>query len=89
MQAIHIRFGLPAALAPELVKRIKAADRVSAYMEATALAGFEVAEARRLFGEPKMSLSRFAALLEPMRPADVEAAFLARFDELDAGSEGA
>ncbi len=89
MQAIHIRFGLPAALAPELVKRIKAADRVSAYMEATALAGFEVAEARRLFGEPKMSLSRFAAFLEPMRPADAEVAFLARFGELDAGAAGA
>ena len=88
MQAIHIRFGLPAALAPDLVKRIKAADRVSAYMEATALAGFEVAEAGRLFGDPKMSLSRFAAFLEPMRPSDVEAAFLTRFGELDARATG-
>ena len=84
MQAIHIRFGLPAALAPELVKRIKAADRVSAYMEATALAGFEVAEAKRLFGEPDLSLACFASYLEPMRPSDVEARFLARFAEVDA-----
>ncbi len=85
-QAIHIRFGLPAALSPELVTRIKAADRVSAYMEATALAGFEVAEARRLFGDPAVSLSRFAAHLEPMRPGDAEAAFLARFGDLDAAA---
>jgi uncharacterized protein len=85
-QAIHIRFGLPAALAPELVKRIKAADRVSAYMEATALAGFEAAEAKKLFGEPNMSLRRFASYLEPMRPSDVEAVFLARFGELDAAA---
>jgi len=83
-QAIHIRFGLPAALAPELARRIKAADRVSAYMEATALAGFEAAEAQRLFGEPDVSLRRFAPYLEPMRPTDVEAVFLDRFGELDA-----
>ena len=53
-------------------------------MEATALAGFEVAEAQRLFGEPDLSLACFAAYLEPMRPSDVEARFLARFAELDA-----
>ncbi len=86
LRAIHIRFGLPAALAPELVRRIKAADHVSAYMEATALAGFDVAEAKRLFGEPGMALRRFGAYLEPMRPADVEARFLARFGELDAAT---
>lgn len=85
-QAIHIRFGLPPALAPEFVRRIKTADRVSAYMEATALAGFEEAEARKLFGEPDAPTRRFAVFLEPMRPSDVEAAFLARFGELDAGA---
>ena len=86
MQAIHIRFGLPATLAPELAKRIKAADRVSAYMEATGLAGFAVGEARKLFGAPDVSLDRFAAYLEAMRPADVEARFLGRFGELDAAA---
>ena len=83
MQAIHIRFGLPPSLAPDLVKRIKAADRVSANMEATTLAGFEEGEARKLFGEPERFSGRFAAFLEPMRPVEVEAAFLARFGELD------
>jgi 5'-deoxynucleotidase YfbR-like HD superfamily hydrolase len=86
MQAIHIRFGLPAVLAPELVGRIKAADRVSAFMEATALAGFEVAEARKLFGQPNLAVGRFAAYLEPMRPEEVEARFLARFGDLDAAA---
>ncbi len=47
------------------------------------LAGFEEAEARKLFGEPDRSLGRFGAFLEPMRPGDVEARFLARFGELD------
>ncbi|WP_245428074.1 HD domain-containing protein [Roseiarcus fermentans] len=83
MRAIHIRFGLPPDLAPELTKRIKAADRLSAFMEATALAGFAEGEARRLFGEPRLSTRRFAGFLEPMRPGDAEARFLARFAELD------
>ena len=84
MRAIHIRFGLPPDLAPELTKRIKAADRLSAFMEATALAGFAEGEAKKLFGEPALSSRRFAAFLEPMRPVDVESRFLARFAELDA-----
>ena len=86
MQAIHIRFGLPPRLPPDVVKRLKAADRASAYMEATALAGFAVPEARKLFGEPDLPVDRFAAYLEPMRPGDVEARFLARFAELDAAA---
>jgi 5'-deoxynucleotidase YfbR-like HD superfamily hydrolase len=82
-QTIRIRFGLPSELAEDLSKNIKAADRISAYFEATALAGFGVAEARKLFGEPGLALRDFARFLEPMRPADVEARFLVRFAELD------
>ena len=40
LAAIHLRFGLPAALPRDLVDLIKAADRVAAYLEATRLAGF-------------------------------------------------
>jgi len=83
-QAIRIRFGLPAELPDDLSKTIKAADRASAYFEATELAGFDVGEARRLFGEPRLPLRDFAFFLEPMRPAYAEARFLARFAELDA-----
>jgi uncharacterized protein len=86
MRAIHIRFGLPPDLAPELAKRIKTADRLSAFMEATTLAGFAEGEARKLFGEPALSARRFVDLLGPMRPVDVEARFLARFEELDAAA---
>ena len=83
-RAIHIRFGLPAETPDELNRAIKLADRASAYLEATALAGFSVAEARKLFGEPSLPSRDFAGYLEPMRPADAEARFLARFAELDA-----
>ena len=84
MRAIHIRFGLPPDCAPDLAKRIKAADRLSAFLEATTLAGFAEPEARKLFGAPPLATGRFAAFLGPMRPGDAEARFLARFAELDA-----
>ncbi len=83
-RAVLIRFGLTAEPPDDLDRRIKIADRASAYIEATALAGFSVAEARKLFGEPSLSIRDFAAYVEPMRPAAVEARFLARFAELDA-----
>ena len=68
----------------ELAKAIKAADRVAAYLEATALAGFSVAEARKFFGAPKVALKAFAAYLQPLRPAEAQERFLGRFAELDA-----
>jgi 5'-deoxynucleotidase YfbR-like HD superfamily hydrolase len=85
-QAIHIRFGLPAELPTDLAKQIKVVDRVSAYIEATALAGFTIAEARKLFGEPEAPVQDFAAFVEPMRPQEAERRFLDRFAELDAAA---
>ena len=82
--AIYIRFGLPAQLPQDLAKRIKAADRISAYFEAITLAGFAVAEARKLFGDPDLPMRDVAVFLEPMRPGDAEERFLRRFTELDA-----
>ena len=52
LAAIHLRFGLPAIRAADLDRLIKAADRAAAYLEATRLAGFAAAEARRFFGRP-------------------------------------
>ncbi len=86
MRAIHIRFGLPPETSPDVARRIKTADRLSAYLEATALAGFAEGEARKLFGAPPLPIRRFAAFLEPMRPDEAEARFLARFAELDAAA---
>jgi 5'-deoxynucleotidase YfbR-like HD superfamily hydrolase len=83
-RAIHIRFGLPPEPPDDLVRRIKIADRVSAYAEATTLAGFSIAEGRKLFGEPDLPIGDFAPYLEPLRPAAAEARFLGRFAELDA-----
>jgi 5'-deoxynucleotidase YfbR-like HD superfamily hydrolase len=71
LAAIHLRFGLPATLPKELVAIIKAADRASAYLEATRLAGFSTAEAGRFFGRPpKFSAAIERDYLTPW-PADV------------------
>ncbi len=78
LTAIHLRFGLPAQSSPETEVLIKAADRQAAYLEATRLAGFEAAEARRFFGRPPV----FSAALERdyLKPWPAEAA-QARYQE--------
>ena len=50
--AIHIRFGLPAVLPAAIKKQIKKADKMSAWLEATQIAGFTKAEADQFFGKP-------------------------------------
>jgi 5'-deoxynucleotidase YfbR-like HD superfamily hydrolase len=52
LAAIHLRFGLPAQRTTEIDRLLKAADRGAAYLEATQVAGFSDAEARRFFGTP-------------------------------------
>ena len=50
--AIHLRFGLPAETPKRIKAQIKKADKISAWMEATLIAGFSVPEANKLFGRP-------------------------------------
>jgi uncharacterized protein len=80
LAAIHIRFGLPPVLAEEITQAIKAADRGAAYLEATRLAGFAQAEAKRLFGrDPGMNGQAEADYLTPWTAAKAEKQLLARF----------
>lgn len=79
--AIHLRFGLPATLPAPVKKAIKAADKVSAWAEAVEIAGFDRAEADRLFGAPDPALMGGLTIrLRP--PAQVRADFLARFAQI-------
>ena len=55
--AIHIRFGLPAAIPAQIKRQIKKADKISAWMEATKIAGFTESEANRFFGVPDTNLN--------------------------------
>ena len=50
--AIHLRFGLPAKVPQQIKRQIKKADKISAWLEATEIAGFTVAEADKFFGKP-------------------------------------
>lgn len=84
--AINLRFGLPAQTPAALKKRIKRADTLSAWLEATQIAGFSVAEADRFFGKPPVgSLGDLSITLRP--PAQVRADFLARHSELQAAAD--
>lgn len=86
LAAIHLRFGLPAELDPKMTKAIKNADMGAAYLEATRLAGFAEAEAKRLFGkDPCLELEVEADYLTPWSASKAEKRFLDRFKALAAG----
>lgn len=79
--AIHLRFGLPAAIPKAVKADIKRADKVSAWLEAVQLAGFSQKEADRFFGRPKPDIADELTLkLRP--PAEVRAEFTARHEKL-------
>ncbi len=83
LTAIHLRFGLPAKSAPELEQLIKSADRAAAYLEATRLAGFAAAEARRFFGRPPaISAALERDYLKPWPAETAQARYLERFKKL-------
>ena len=80
LAAIHIRFGLPPQLPGEIVAIIKAADRGAAFLEATALAGFAAAEARRFFGpRPALPAAHEKDYLRPWPAEMAKTRFLERF----------
>lgn len=81
LAAIHLRFGLPARPPRELLTLLKRADLISAYWEATQLAGFEEADARRFFGRPPPNLKR--PKLVPLPPDEAQARYLDRFRRLN------
>ena len=81
MAAVHLRFGLPASLPVAVKKQIKKADKISAWMEATQIAGFSASEATKFFGQPDRNLMQdLSIVLRP--PVETRAAFTARHAEL-------
>ncbi|WP_390911643.1 HD domain-containing protein [Pseudosulfitobacter sp. SM2401] len=79
--AIHIRFGLPAAIPVAIKKQIKKADKISAWMEATQIAGFTETEATKFFGKPDTAI--MAGLAIVLRtPVETRNAFTNRHAQL-------
>ena len=79
--AIHIRYGLPASIPARVKRQIKKADKISAWMEATQIAGFSEAEANKFFGKPKAELMEGLTILL-RSPMNTREAYLARHAEL-------
>ncbi|MEO1796177.1 MAG: HD family hydrolase [Pseudomonadota bacterium] len=79
--AIHIRFGLPAAIPKSVKQQIKRADKISAYLEATQLAGFNAVEATKFFGRPRPEITE-GLILTLRPPLDVRRAFVSRHEVL-------
>ncbi|WP_187428498.1 hypothetical protein ROLI_044170 [Roseobacter fucihabitans] len=79
--AVHIRFGLPAVVPPQIKRKIKKADKISAWMEATQIAGFSEKEADKLFGVPDAAvMENLAIVLRP--PVKTRGAFTVRHYDL-------
>lgn len=79
--AVHLRFGLPAVIPKTIKQRIKKADKISAWLEATQIAGFDAKEATRFFGKPDPAIIEgLSIILRP--PVEVRAAYVARHEEL-------
>jgi 5'-deoxynucleotidase YfbR-like HD superfamily hydrolase len=86
--AIHLRFSLPPHPTAGLKALIKKADAISAYFEATRLAGFSEAEAKKFFGQPR-GVTAEQIPMQPMSTAEAQALFCDRFAEIETWRHGA
>jgi len=84
LSAIYVRFGLKASVPEALRKRIKQADQIAAYLEATQLAGFDEDEAKYLFGKPPVIKPDYALLVMPWKAEEAKTRFIERFLMLEA-----
>jgi len=81
MAAVHIRFGLPAQVPATIKKAIKKADRISAWLEATQIAGFSEAESDKFFGHPDAAvITGLEIRLRP--PVEVRQDYVTRHEQL-------
>ena len=80
--AIHQRFGLPATTPAEIKGKIKKADQIAAYFEATVLAGFSLEEARKFFGQPR-GITREMILIDPLPAIEAQKLFAERFEAIE------
>jgi uncharacterized protein len=81
--AVHLRFGLPPHPSRELKDKIKKADTIAAYFEATVLAGFTPAEAQKFFGQPR-GITRDMLSIDPIPALEAQRLFCERFAEIEA-----
>ncbi|WP_420394710.1 YfbR-like 5'-deoxynucleotidase [Acuticoccus sp.] len=85
--AVALRFALPHDATGARQRAVKAADTIAAYHEAVTLAGFAPKEARAIFGAPVLEPDRLVTLLAARPTREVEQAYLARFEALEAARQ--
>ena len=81
IEAIHIRFGLPAKVPSNIKLQIKKADKISAWLEATLIAGFSIDEAKKFFGVPPDEFFNYQELVLK-QPMIVKSKFIEKFEAL-------
>ena len=81
IEAIHIRFGLPAKVPSNIKLQIKKADKISAWLEATLIAGFSIDEANKFFGIPPGEFFNYQELVLK-QPMIVKSKFIEKFETL-------
>lgn len=85
--AVHLRFGLPPETPRALKEKIKKADRIAAFFEATELAGFARVEAAKFFGEPR-GITLDMLTITPMPAVEAQRRFAERFEAIEAERAG-
>lgn len=80
-EAIHIRFGVPPRLDPDIKKLIKKADQIAAATEAVQLAGFTEDELKPVLGIKARPLR--GVILDPLPSREAERRFLEGFHRLE------
>ena len=81
MIAIFQRFSISKSIPKTVKKKIKIADKHSAWLEAVKIAGFSKNEANKIFGIPKLNvLEEFEIISKP--PLKAKLLFLKRHSEL-------
>ncbi len=86
LKAIYTRFAIPTEIPDHVTSEIKRADSISAYIEATQLAGFSTEEATRFFGAPSLCAVQQTERLSRLIAWPTDTAqqhFIARFRELE------
>ncbi|MEM7215864.1 MAG: HD family hydrolase [Pseudomonadota bacterium] len=81
-EAIHLRYSLPRQISGSVKASIKKADSISAYFEATELAGFEKEEARSFFGTPR-GFTKEQFDLRPKTSGQAQKTFLENFHRIE------
>lgn len=79
LSAIMLSVGLTGDLAKHPHAKVKRADRIAAYFEATELAGFSPDEAKRYFGLPEIPCPH---QLAPLPATEIKSRFLVCYQDL-------